>query len=468
MSKPFPAKRGQLVSLADRDNRMLVHPFSNLAEQARTTPCILASAKGIKVTDITGREYIDAGSGLWCVNVGYGRDELADIMAAQSRRLGYGLCFGGYSNEPLIELSQKILAVAPSTMSKVLFNNGGSEANDAQIKIVRLYNNLRGLPKKKKIIARLGAYHGSSIGAGSLTGLPLLHRNFDLPIEGIIHVDAPDFFRRRERTVSPVQFCAGLVDNLEQTIEREGPGSIAAFIAEPVMGSGGVIIPPDGYFNSIQEVLRRHDILCIADEVITGFGRLGGWFGGSQFGLEPDLITCAKGITSGYFPMSACLISAKVWDVLTSPANASGMFGHGFTAAGHPVGAAVALKNIEIIEREQLLSNAVVTGEYLLRQLRSRLADHPLVGDIRGKGMLCAVELDADKSTNTPFSDPGIAGLFSRCCLQEGLMVRGAYGKVLAALAPPLILTRQDADEIVTRLGRALDRLKGQIPKHEH
>jgi adenosylmethionine-8-amino-7-oxononanoate aminotransferase len=468
MNKPLPARRAPTVSLADSDNRTLVHPFSNLAEQARATPCILASAKGIRVTDVTGREYIDAGSGLWCVNVGYGRDELADVMAEQSRRLGYGLCFGGYSNEPLIELSRKLLALAPAGMSKVLFNSGGSEANDAQIKIVRLYNNLRGLPKKKKIIARRGAYHGSSIGAGSLTGLPLVHRNFDLPIEGIIHIDAPDFFRRRDLNWSPAQFCAQLIDNLNETIEREGPESIAAFIAEPVMGSGGVIIPPEGYFNAIQEILRHHDILCIADEVITGFGRVGAWFCAGQWGLEPDLITCAKGITSGYFPMSACLIGAKVWEVLASPSHDAGLFGHGFTAAGHPVGAAVALKNIEILEREQLLSNALVTGDYLLRQLRDGLADHPLVGDIRGIGMLCAVELDADRFAQRAFSDPGVAGMFSRCCLQENLMVRGAHGKVMAALAPPLILTRQDADEIVTRLGRALDRLRSEIRKSGH
>jgi L-2,4-diaminobutyrate transaminase len=445
-----------------------MHPFSNLAEQAHAPPRILVSASGVKMTDVNGKEYIDAGSGLWCVNIGYGRDEIADVMAEQSRRLSYALCFGANSNEPLIELSEKLLALAPKSMSKVLFNNSGSEANDAQIKIVRSYNNLRGLPKKK-IISRHGAYHGSSIGSGSLTGHPVVHRHFDLPIDGILHVEAPDFFRRQNRSLSETEFCRYLVSNLEKTISVEGPETIAAFIAEPIMGSCGVIMPPVGYFEAVQDLLRRHDILFIADEVITGFGRLGAWFGGNVLGIEPDLITCAKGMTSGYFPMSACLISAKVWEVLTADARLAGIFGHGFTTAGHPVGAAVALKNLEILERERLLANATTTGEYLLNRLHQRLGDHPLVGDIRGMGMMCGVELDADKATHTPFADhQSIAGLFSNSCMEEGLMVRGGHGKVMAALAPPLTLTQSEADEIVTRLGRALDRLTEHLARTGH
>jgi L-2,4-diaminobutyrate transaminase len=457
------------ASLAASDNNRVMHPFSNLGEQAHAAPRVLAAASGVRMTDINGKEYIDAGSGLWCVNIGYGRDEIADVMAEQSRRLSYALCFGANSNEPLIELSEKVLGLAPKSMSKILFNNSGSEANDAQIKIVRSYNNLRGLPKKKKIISRRGAYHGSSIGSGSLTGHPVVHRHFDLPIDGILYVDAPDFFRRQNRSLSEAEFCRNLVSNLEETISIEGAKTIAAFIAEPVMGSCGVIIPPAGYFQAVHDLLARHDILFIADEVITGFGRLGSWFGGSLLGLEPDLITCAKGMTSGYFPLSACLVSAKVWDVLTADAQLAGIFGHGFTTAGHPVGAAVALKNIEILEREQLLAHATETGEYLLNRLRNRLGDHPLVGDVRGMGMMCGVELDADKSTHTPFSDwQGTASKFANCCLDAGLMVRGGHGKVMAALAPPLTLTRSEADEIVARLGLALDRLTDQLHKVGH
>ena len=451
--------------LASGDNDSLMHPFSNLAEQQKAAPRILQSASGVMVTDIDGKEYLDAGSGLWCVNVGYGRTEIAEVMAAESVKLSYAMSFGSCSNETLIALAEKLLSLAPRAMSKVLFNNSGSEANDAQIKIVRAYNNLRGLAGKKKIISRHGAYHGSTLGSGSLTGHPVVHRHFDLPMDGIVHVEAPDYFRRRRAEQSEPQFCQELLDDLERAILREGPESVAAFIAEPIMGSCGVIMPPAGYFDGVQAILRNHDILFIVDEVITGFGRLGEWFGGTAMDLEPDLITCAKGITSGYFPMSAVLVGAKVWDALTSDAALAGIFGHGVTSSGHPVGAAVALKNIEILEREDLLGNASQVGAYLLSELRRCLSDHPLVGNVRGFGMMCGVELDAHKRTRTPFANPSIvAAEFSACCYDEGLMVRGGHGKVMAALAPPLVLTMTEADAIVSRLGNALDRMLTKHP----
>ncbi len=450
-------------ALVAADRATMLHPFSHPTVQASLEPRLLVSAKGIRVTDIEGTEYLDAGSGLWCVNVGYGRTEIAEAMYEQSKSLSYALCFGSYSNEPLIDLSKRLLELAPPAMSKVLYNNSGSEANDAQIKIVRYYNNLRGLPNKKKIIARLGSYHGASIGSGSLTGTPFVHRHFDLPMDGILHTDAPDFYRRADPRQSEAQFCQQLVEHLEQLISREGAQTISAFIAEPVMGSCGVIPPPAGYFDAVQDVLKRHDILFIADEVITGFGRLGYWFGGEHFKLRPDLITSAKGLTSGYFPMSACLIGDKVWDVLAADREAS-LFGHGFTTAGHPVAAAVALKNIEIIEREQLRATATGTGAYLLAQLKARLGDHPLVGDIRGVGLMCGVELDADKATHKPFENSlAVGSLFNSCCWEEGLIVRGGHGKVMAALAPPLTLTPAEADELVTRLGRGIERLSGKV-----
>jgi L-2,4-diaminobutyrate transaminase len=460
-TRPAAARPPGALVVADR--AAILHPFSHPTAQATLEPRLLASAKGIRVTDSNGTEYLDAGSGLWCVNVGYGRAEIAEAMFEQSKILSYALCFGSYSNEPLIELSKRLLELAPPAMSKVLYNNSGSEANDAHIKIVRYYNNLRGLPKKKKIIARLGSYHGASIGSGSLTGTPFVHRHFDLPMDGILHTDAPDFYRRADPRQSEAQFCQQLVEHLEQLISSEGAETIAAFIAEPIMGSCGVIPPPAGYFDAVQDVLKRHDILFIADEVITGFGRLGYWFGGEHFKLRPDLVTSAKGLTSGYFPMSACLIGDKVWDVLAADREA-GLFGHGFTTAGHPVAAVVALKNIEIIEREQLRANATGTGAYLLAQLKARLGDHPLVGDIRGVGLMCGVELDADKATHKPFENPSAVGwLFNSCCWEEGLNVRGGHGKVMAALAPPLTLTPVEADELVTRLGRGIERLSGKL-----
>jgi len=458
---------GRIKSLCAADRKSVMHPFSALAEQSNSDPRILARASGVYVTDANGKEYIDGGSGLWCVNVGYGRSEIADVMAAQSRELSYALCFSGYSSEPLIELAERLLALAPSPMAKVLFNNSGSEANEAQIKIVRAYNNLLGRPKKKKVISRWGAYHGSSIAAGSLTGNVIVHRHFDLPMAGILHTASPDYFRRENRQLSLGEFVRATVDELDRLIVSEGPETIAAFIAEPLMGSCGVIIPPDGYYQAVQEVLRRHDILLIADEVITGFGRVDGWFASPIVGMQPDLMTCAKGITSGYFPMSACLVSDKVWDILTADPSEAGVFGHGFTTAGHPVGAAVALKNLEIIERENLLENARNIGAYLLQQLRTHLGDHPLVGDVRGLGMMCGVELDADKSAHQPFDNAyTIGSIFGKLCLEEGLMVRGGHGKAMAALAPPLILTSAQADEIVNRMSRALDSLAAHLQQN--
>ena len=447
-------------ALAERDRRSMMHPFSALADQAVAEPRILAAAQGIYLTDASGREYIDGGSGLWCVNVGYGRAEIAEVMAEQSLKLSYGLCFGGYSNEPLIELAQRVLALAPPHMTKVLFNNSGSEANEAQIKIVRAYNNILGRPRKKKIISRWGAYHGASIAAGSLTGTAVVHRHFDLPIEGVLHADCPDYYRRKQADTTPADFARQAAAALEEMILAAGPETVAAFIAEPIMGSCGIIIPPPEYFQAIEPILRRHDVLLIADEVITGFGRAGHWFASPQFQMRPDLITCAKGITSGYFPMSACLVGDRVWEVLTSDRGPDNVFGHGFTTAGHPVAAAVALKNIEIMERESLLANASKTGAYLLERLRAALGSHPLVGDVRGYGMLCGVELDLDKAARRPFENAyAIGGKLGRLCWDEGLVVRGGHGRAMACLAPPLILTQAEADEIVVRLRRAVDRL---------
>jgi L-2,4-diaminobutyrate transaminase len=456
----------QFATLVESDRRSIMHPFSALAEQSVTEPRILESASGIYLKDAKGKEYIDGGSGLWCVNVGYGRSEIADVMAEQSRKLSYSLCFASYSNEPMIQLAQRMLELAPPNMVKVLFNNGGSEANEAQIKMVRAYNNILGRPHKKKIISRWGGYHGATIAAGSLTGNAIVHRLFDLPIEGILHAESPDYHRRKQAEMSPADFAREAARALEQMIIAQGPDTIAAFIAEPIMGSCGIIIPPLEYFEAIEPVLQRHDVLLIADEVITGFGRAGHWFASPHFRMRPDLITCAKGITSGYFPMSACLVGDRVWEVLTSDRGSDNVFGHGFTTAGHPVAAAVALKNIEIMERESLLSNASTVGGYLLDRLRSKLGTHSLVGDVRGYGMLCGVELDADKAARRPFENAySIGGMLGRLCWDEGLVVRGGHGKAMGCLAPPLILTTSEADEIVTRLGRALDRLASDLQK---
>jgi L-2,4-diaminobutyrate transaminase len=438
-----------------------------LAAQASLVPRILTHADGIRLFTADGRDIIDGGSGLWCVNVGYGRGEIADAMAQASKRFGFVCSFAGFTNDLLIELSRKLLSLAPPGMSKVLLNNSGSETNDAQIKIVRAYNNILGRPGKKKIIARRGGYHGASLGSGSLTGLDIVHRLFDMPIDGILHTDAPDYYRRDRRELLPAQFVQTLAESLDQQIIAEGPETVAAFFAEPIMASGGVIVPPPGYYEAIQDVLRKHDVLLIADEVVTGFGRTGNWFASPAFGMRPDLISCAKGLTSAYFPLSASIVGERVWDVLSSSAERSKVFGHGFTTGGHPVGCAAALKNIEIMERESLLENSHAVGAYLLEQLRAIAGPHPLVGEVRGgPGLLMAVELDADKATNRPFANVAEAGsALNQACWEEGLMVRGGHGKVAACLAPPLVLSKPQADEIVARLVRGLDRFSGTLSK---
>ncbi len=448
------------------DRRAVMHSFSSLPAQASVDPLIVARAEDIYLYDANGRSFVDAGSGLWCCNVGYGRAEIAEAMAEASRRFGFLMSFSIVTTDLLVELSTKLLSIAPPGMSKVLLSNGGSEANETQIKIVRAYNNILGRPKKKKIIARRGGYHGASIGAGSLTGLEITHRLFDLPIDGILHTDPPDYYRRADRAQSPDQFVQHLANRLEQMILAEGPDTIAAFIAEPIMASGGVIVPPKGYYEAIHEVLRKYDVLLIADEVVTGFGRVGEWFASPVFAMQPDLVTCAKGITSGYFPMAANLIGGRIWDVLSSDKERGRTFGHGFTTAGHPVGCAAALANMEIIERERLLENSRTVGAYLFDRLRTDVAPHPLVGEVRSRqGLLMAVELDADKSEQRPFENAYevVGGALARACMEEGLTVRGGHGKAAACLAPPLTLTKDQADEIVKRLLRALDRLAERL-----
>ena len=446
------------------DRADVLHGFSTLHAQASNEVVVIESAKGMRVTDSRGREFLDAGGGLWCMNVGYGRQTIADVAAAQMAKLPYFHSFGAFSNEPMIRLADRLLKLAPPGMTRAIFCSSGSEANDTQIKTVRRYTNLLGRPAKKKIIARLCSYHGSTIAAGSLSGLPMMHETFDLPIPGILHTLSTDYHRRPADIKTPPQFTQYLVDKLTQLIEAVGPDTIAAFIAEPITGTGGVLVPPPGYFREVQRVLDHYDVLMIADEVITGFGRTGSWFASPALELRPDLMSIAKGLTSGYFPMSGCLLSAKVADVLYADKSAHAMFAHGFTWSGHPVGAAIASANLDIMEREDLPGNAERVGAYLMQRLRERLTGHPLVGEIRGKGLLVGIELDADPATRKPFAHyPKVSSLLSKACFEERLLVRGGHDRTIAALAPPLLATRSDADEIVTRLGRAIDRVAAEV-----
>ncbi|MDP3550501.1 MAG: aminotransferase class III-fold pyridoxal phosphate-dependent enzyme [Novosphingobium sp.] len=458
------ARAGSNRSLQDIDKAGLVHSFSALHSQKDRDLIIWDHAEGLWLTTVDGERYLDAAAGLWCTNIGYGRKELADAAAAQMARTSSVHSFAQFSNEPIIRLTERVLDLAPENMRRIVYGNSGSDANDTQVKIVRRYNNVRGLPQKKKIISRLSAYHGSTLASASLTGIPLVHRTFDLPIEGVLHTHMHDYHRRPAHIEGMDAYVRWLADELEAMIQREGPDTVAAFIAEPVTGAGGVLVPPDGYFRAIREVLDRHDVLMIADEVITGFGRTGAWFASPEFGMGADLISVSKGITSGYFPMSACLISERVADVLYGEAADDGLFGHGFTASGHSVAAAVALANIDIIENEGLLANASRMGEILLRRVREAVGDHELVGDIRGKGMIIGVEFDADRTTGKPFSDPTAVGsLLSRSALEEKMLVRGGHGRVLAAMAPALIATEDDIEEIVRRFTLVVDRFADKL-----
>jgi L-2,4-diaminobutyrate transaminase len=459
-------KATEAASLEALDKERVLHPATSIADHLRTGPRIMSEGTGVMLTDVAGKRYLDAVAGLWCVNVGYGRAEIGDAMAAQARRLGYYHTFSSMSNEPQIRLADRLLGLVPRGMSKVFFGNSGSDANDTQVKLVWYYNNLRGRPGKKKIIARLQGYHGSTVASASLTGLPMFHRAFDLPIPNVLHTAAPYHYRAPEPDASEEEYAASLAAELDALIEREGPETVAAFIAEPVMGAGGVLVPPRTYFERVQAVLRRHDVLMIADEVICGFGRLGRRFGSDVYGIQPDLITVAKGLTSGYFPLSAVILSEKVWSVLQAGSPEIGAFAHGFTYSGHPVGAAAALANLDILLGEDLVGNSARTGAYLQASLRERLGAHPLVGEIRGLGLIAGVELVADRASRQPF-DPAlkIAYQVAARCFDDGLIVRALPVGHVLALSPPLCITRPEVDRVVEGLDRAIRAIGDELAR---
>jgi L-2,4-diaminobutyrate transaminase len=447
-------------SLEEMDRQSLFHPSTSIADHLRNGPTIIAGGAGVRVKNHQGRDFIDCGAGLWCVNIGYGRAELGEAAAAAMADLGYYHLFSSYSNEPIIRLADRLLALfreraGAGHLSKVFFGTSGSDANDTNFKLVRYYNNLRGKPDKKKIIARRGAYHGLTYAAGSLTGIEAFHKAFDLPVPGVLHTACPHFFRFGLPDEDEDAFTRRMVGELKELIHREGPDTVAAFIAEPIMGTGGAFVPPRGYFDQVQEVLDENDILFIADEVITGFGRTGSWFATGLYGLKPDIVTLAKGITSAYFPLSASVISEKVWDVLRDASPEIGPVMHGFTYSGHPVGGAVAMANIDILEREQLIENSAAVGAYFKQRLRDRFADHPYVGEIRGEGLMMAIELVADRNPKRFFDhDKWAHRIIQKKAYEEGVMVRALPYVEAIAFSPPLCITRAEADEAIDRFAR--------------
>jgi L-2,4-diaminobutyrate transaminase len=453
-----------LDALGDLDRRHVFHPFSVLAEHESGGPRrIMVSGSGTTLTDDQGRTYLDAMAGLWCVNVGYGRVEIADALRAQALKLPYYHSFSSMATDTPALLAERLIALAPDGMSKVLYGNSGSDANDTQVKLVRMYNNLLGRPQKKKIISRSRGYHGVSLASASLTGLSGMHNAFDLPLPGILHTRAPYRLWEAQPGEDDAALSARLAAELEELILSEGPDTVAAFIAEPVQAAGGVIVPPDGYFRAVQDVLRRYDLLLIADEVVCGFGRLGTWFGGEEFDVEPDLITVAKGLTSAYVPLSACIVSEKVWRVLADRGGGE-TFAHGYTYTSHPVCAAAALANLDILENEGLPEQAAARGAYLLRSLTDALADHPLVGEVRGMGLIAAVELVAAREPMTKFDPPGsMAGRVARECLERGVITRALPEGDSISFSPPFVITEAEIDEVVRVVREAIDAVAREV-----
>jgi L-2,4-diaminobutyrate transaminase len=457
-----PLGRTKTAALEELDRQRFLHPFQPLPAGARGDGVLMREGRGVWLRDVTGREYLDALSGLWCVNVGYGREEIAEAMASQARRLAFYHSFSGMGNEPAVRLADRLLERTGRRFERVFFGLSGSDANETQLKLAWLYHHLRGRPGKRKVIARRRAYHGTTLGAASATGLPAIHAGFGLPVPGFVHVRTPHAYREAAPGEDDAAFVAALVRDLEETLAREGAQTVAAFIAEPVMGAGGVLVPPRGYFEAIQPVLRENDVLFIADEVICAFGRLGRWLGGERFGIEPDLVTLAKGLTSGYAPLSACLVGPRVEAVLEEGGADVATFAHGYTYTGHPVSAAAALANLALLEEEKLLARADSVGAVFQARLRERVADHPLVGEVRGVSMIAAVELVADRATRTPFdASLGVGRRMHRLLLDEGLVCR-VMGDALG-FAPALVASEDELDEMIARFARGLDRLAGEL-----
>ena len=452
-----------LSNMAVRDIETVIHPYTNLARHREVGPLILNEGRGIYLYDDTGKRYIEGMAGLWCTALGYGNAEIAEAGAEALRKVSFTHSFGGKSHDGVIELSEKLKEIAPCPASKVLFGSSGSEANDMQIKLSWYYNNARGKREKKKIISRMRAYHGVTIASASLTGLPWVHNDFDLPIANVLHTSCPHYYRYGKDGETEEQFAARMAQDLEDMILREGPDTIAAFIGEPLMGAGGVLLPPKGYWEKVNAILDKYDIRFIADEVICGFGRTGNWFGTTTFGMKPDSISMAKAITSAYFPLSALTVEEDLYQAMLDESRKLGTFGHGYTYTAHPVGCAISLKTIEIYQRDKIMEHAAKMAPVFQMRL-NRLKDHPLVGEARGVGLIGAVELVADKATKRSFDPKKMVGAATVNTLQEmGLIVRNIQDAV--ALCPPLVITTDEIHEMFDIFEKGLDAMEAWATK---
>ncbi len=442
----------ETAEMQETDAAHHLHPFTDTAALNEKGARIITSAKGVMLRDSDGRQVLDGMAGLWCVNIGYGRNELADVAARQMRELPYYNTFFQTSHPAVIKLAERIAQLTPGDLNRTFFSCGGSDANDTNIRLVRHYWASLGKPEKTVIISRTNAYHGSAIGSASLGGMSAMHAQGGLPIPGISHIAQP-YWYADGGDLSPEEYGLVAARALEAEIERLGEANVAAFIAEPVQGAGGVIVPPSTYWPEIQRICDAHEILLIADEVITGFGRTGNWFGCQTYGIRPDIMTIAKGLSSGYQPIGGSVVSEKVAAVF---AQTGGEFAHGYTYSGHPVAAAVALENLRILDEEHIVETVGAdTGPYL-EQRWAGLADHPLVGQARSSGMMAAIEMTPDKSARAPFETPGSIGPICRdFCIENGLVMRHVGDKMI--IAPPLVISRDEIDQLIEKAVKSLD-----------
>ena len=442
-------------TLADRDIAHFVHPVTNLRLHESVGPMIVERGTGVRIVDSEGRSYIDGMAGLWCASLGFDEPRLAEAAMKQMRRLPYQSTFAHRSNEPAIALADALVARAPTPMSKVIFQSSGSEAIDTAIKLVWYYHEAIGAPRKRKVIGRKRGYHGTSIASASLSGQDHMHHGFGLPLPEFLHTGSPHFYRDALPGESEEAFATRLATELEELILSEDPQTIGAFFAEPIMGAGGVILPPRTYFDKIQAVLRKYDILLVADEIICGFCRTGNYWGSQTYRLSPDLLTCAKALSAAYFPISAVMMTEKIYQAIAEQSAKLGALAHGYTMGGHPVGAAIALEALRIYDEDKILEH-VRSIEPVLQEGLRRFQDHPLVGDVRGVGLIGALEFMADPKAKTPF-DPALKVSIKvmDALRRRGILLR-ALGDSLAC-SPPLIIKGDEIELMLQALSAALD-----------
>lgn len=443
-----------------RDIAYHFHGYTNARAHEENGPLVIDRGEGVYVFDNNGKRYIEGMAGLWSVALGFNEKRLVDAAHKQMQKLPFYHNFSHRSHGPAIDLAEKLVEIAPVPMSKVFFTNSGSEANDTILKMVWYRSNALGKPEKKKVISRLRGYHGVTIAAASMTGLPNNHRSFDLPINGVLHTTCPHYWREGQEGESEEAFASRCALDLDTMIQAEGPDTVAAFIAEPVMGAGGVVVPPATYWEKIQAVLARYDILLIADEVISGFGRTGQMFGSTTFGIKPDILTMSKQITSSYFPFSAFMVNERVYEPIADESGRIGVLGHGYTAGGHPVGAAVALENLKIIEERDLVANAAERGAELQAGLAD-FASHQMVGEARGVGLIAALELVAPQGREDEFSPGKLGAHMNTIMLRNGLMSRNMMDAM--AFCPPLIIKAAEVSEMMNIVERSLGELSMEI-----